>query len=342
MPDTAIYKLQCITDDPRYEGLAFVRDESIRGKVIGGQSALVWDFGPDNVKTEGRAWTVPSLRPYWTPQRVTGRVRAFNDYPCVNLIIPAFSRRAVDALRDFLEPNGELLPLVSSVGEYYAYNTITVADALDEQKSEIQWLGDRHTFDEVFRIHRYEFLPERVAGLSIFRLVENSSATFVSQAFVDRVREHELQGFHFIKLWTLSAGLGGQDEVPQESQKKAQLQAKGRSAPVSGNTVVLRLPIARSSPSKKEKERLAKLMDEIDALLYDPAAKLSDPCEGVLEGDDVVKGELRLFLSCPNADTLVEKMRPWLKTLSWKGGVKVLKRYGEYVDVDCPEEYVEL
>src|SRR5262249_39700345 len=150
------YKLDPVTDDPRYEGFAFVREESIRGKVIGGQSAMEWDFNPDNMLTEGRAWTVTPLRPYWTPQPVRGRVRAFNDYPCVNLLIPAFSRRAVDALRDFLEPNGELLPLVSSVGEYYAYNITTVADALDEQKSEIEWLDDKHTFDEVFEIHRYE------------------------------------------------------------------------------------------------------------------------------------------------------------------------------------------
>ena len=30
---------------------------------------------------------------------------------------------------------------------------------------------------------------------------------------------------------------------------------------------------------------------------------------------------------------------PWLKTISWKGGVMVLKRYGHYTDVESPEEY---
>ena len=340
MPDAAIYKLDPIVDDPRFEGFAFVRQESIRGKVIGGCSRLAWDFDSDDIKTKGRAWTVPSLTPFWTPQHVVGRVRAFNDYPSVNLTIPAFSRRAVDALCDFLEPNGELLPLVSTVGEYYAYNTRTVADALDEQRSEIQWLTNQtHTFDHVFEIHRYEFFPEKLIGLSIFLLVEGGTRTFVSQAFVDRVREHELQGFHFIKLWPLPAGVNRQEEAPIVRSAKGR-EYKGEGAALaSGNTVVLRLPTAKSRPSKKEKARVAELMDEIDALLYVPTAKLDSPYAGSLEGDEKVEGEVRLFLSCPDADALVEKLRPWLKTISWKGGVMVLKRYGHYTDVESPEEY---
>ena len=51
-------------------------------------------------------------------------------------------------------------------------------------------------------------------------------------------------------------------------------------------------------------------MDEIDALLYVPTAKLDSPYSGSLEGDDKVEGEVRLFLSCPDADALVEKLRP--------------------------------
>jgi hypothetical protein len=83
-------------------------------------------------------------------------------------------------------------------------------------------------------------------------------------------------------------------------------------------------------------------MDEIDALLHDPSSNPSAPYFGSLEGDDVVEGELRLFLSCPDADALVDKLRPCLKSLSWVKPVKVLKRYGEYVDVNSREEYAEL
>jgi hypothetical protein len=134
MPENALYNLDPITDDPEFAGFRFVREESLRG-----QGRLTWDFDPDDVQTKGRAWTVTRMAPTWKPQPVLGRVQPHNDYPCVNLTVPAFNRRAVDALRDFLEPNGELLPLVSSVGEYYAYNITTVVDCLDHERSEIEW-----------------------------------------------------------------------------------------------------------------------------------------------------------------------------------------------------------
>jgi hypothetical protein len=128
----------------------------------------------------------------------------------VNLQIPAFSRRAVEALRDFLEPNGELLPLVSSIGEYYAYNITTVVDALDHERSDILWYDGNH--DIALRIRRYECRAEKLTGLSIFRLVEKPAYTFVHQVFVDRVRQHGLQGFDFTRLWPHPNSGSGEDQ----------------------------------------------------------------------------------------------------------------------------------
>ncbi|MCI0742248.1 MAG: hypothetical protein L0Y72_24710 [Gemmataceae bacterium] len=342
MTEDSMYKLDPITDNPKYEGFAFVREESVRGIVIGGQSRLVWDFGPTDLKTQGCAWTVPPLAPYWSPQRVIGRVRAFNDFPSVNLIIPAFSRRAVDVLREFLEPNGELLPLVSTVGEYYAYNITTVADVLDQEKSEFQWIGEKRTFNDILDINHYEFIADKVTGLSIFRLVERCANTYVSQMFVDRVKQHGLQGFHFTKLWPLPKEQNWQADADREWKEELEVQtSKGRKSAI-GNTVVILLTIVGKKPNKAEKARVAKLMDEIDSLLYSPDARADAPLLGSLEGDDHVEGEIRLFLSCPDADALVAKLRPFLQTLSWKGEVKVLKRYGEYVATNCREEYVDL
>jgi hypothetical protein len=189
-----LYLLEGFVDIPEFEGFGFGNAKSFRGK-----GRLAFDFSPDDIPTKGRAWTVTRMAPTWVPPRVRGRVSPSNDYPCINLSIPAFSRRAVDALRDFLEPNGELLPLVSSVGEYYAYNVTTVVDVLDHERSDIDWYNDKH--DTAFEIRRYECLPGRLTGLSIFRLVENSVSTFVHQVFVDRVRQHGLRGFDFTRLW---------------------------------------------------------------------------------------------------------------------------------------------
>lgn len=127
---TSVYVLSKILDNPLFEGFGFVSDKPVRNTLR--RSA---DFLPDDVKTMKRKWTAPILSSLWTPQEVQGRVNSFNDFPCIMMDIPAFSARAVRALKDYLEPNGELLPLVSDIGEYYAYNTRTIVDALDPVKS---------------------------------------------------------------------------------------------------------------------------------------------------------------------------------------------------------------
>ncbi len=48
----AVYKLEEITDNPKYEGFAFEREESLRGK-----RRISFDFLPDDVQTKGRGWT---------------------------------------------------------------------------------------------------------------------------------------------------------------------------------------------------------------------------------------------------------------------------------------------
>lgn len=335
MAANALYKLECITDNPLYEGFGFVREESLRNK-----GRLAFDFDPDDVKTRGRAWTVTRMASLWKPQAVGGRVLPSNDYPCVNLTIPAFSRRAVDALRDLLEPNGELLPLVSSVGEYYVYNVTTVADILDHRRSKVDWADEKHV--TAIEINRYECAAEKMTELSIFRIVEMPASTYVTQPFVEQVNQTRLEGFHFIKLWPLPDGVDWRDDDRRKRKQEQQIESKRGRVPVNANTVVVMLSTAKSKPNKQETERVEKIMDEIDSLLYNPTAKQDASHYGSLEGHEHTKGEFRLFLSCPNADTLVERLRPWLAKLTWKEPVRVLKRYGEYVDLNCREELVEL
>lgn len=335
---SALFELDPVLDNPQYEGFAFVREEP-----LGEEEMLGSGYCADDLETQGRSLTIRRLGSIWTPQEVVGRVRRFNDYPCVNLAIPAFSRRAVDALRDFLAPNGELLPLVSSIGEYYAYNITTVADILDEEKSEFDWLtGLPRDVTNIWEIDRYECVPEKMAGQSVFRLAEKPTSVFVTQPFVDRVMEYDLKGFQFTKLWPLPEGVSWR-QVGRASWKEGQeVEQRGRRVSLKANTVVLFVPTAKRRPSKAEKQRFSELMDEIDGLLYDASAGPDSPYFGSLEGNDYDKGEFRLFISCPDADALVVKLRPWLLKLHRETPVRVLKRYGEYVDPDCREEWVDL
>lgn len=199
MANTAVYKLERVLDNPLYEGFATVRNESVRGK-----SRLEWDFLPDDIGSAGRSWSVTRMKTIWTPLPVHGRVNTTNDYPCVNLLIPAFSKRAVEALQDMLLPNGELLPLVTRCGEYCAFNTTTVEDILDHERSQIRWMDERHVV--AFAINRFEFIETKLSGLSIFRIVELPTSVFVTNVFVDRVQERGLGGFHFLKVWPLPKG----------------------------------------------------------------------------------------------------------------------------------------
>jgi hypothetical protein len=173
---TNVYKLAHFYDDPRFEG--FFSKSTLPG------------WAPPGGKPN-RRWKPARLSPTWKSPRFTGRVRKFNDFPCWGTM-PVFSDRAVNALRDFLEPNGELLPMRNSVGTYFAYNLRTIADVLDERRSKID-LGTV--------IWRYELFARKLKDLTIFRMWQDHNITYVTEPFVRRAREHQLVGMDFQKIW---------------------------------------------------------------------------------------------------------------------------------------------
>ena len=114
----------------------------------------------------------------------------------------------------------------------------------------------------------------------------------------------------------------------------------GKGQRLKGNSVVIILKLKSGKSNSTEVKQADRLMDELDALLVDKTADA--PAVGSLEGHEYAAAECRVFLSCPSADALVEKLRPWLTKLDWAAGFKVLKRYGEYVDGEAPTEYVDI
>jgi hypothetical protein len=320
-----VYLLRQILDDPRYEGFAASRSRGFRP----GSHSIVYDFMPDSF--DSRDWTVPRLTPIWKPLRVSGRVKEFNDYPCLNLSVPAFSRRAATALADFLDVNGELLPLATALGEYYAYNVLTVVDALDQKKSVFDIEQGSVLPDEIVR---YEFKPSVVRRLSIFRIVEDPIRTYVTQKFVDRAEKHALNGFDFQLLWPLPPGVEWR-KLAQKAGRKRNRDPAGR--PVKGNSVIIRMRLSGSRPTSDERRRAEAILDELDEKLLSRTSKTA--VIGSLEGHEFVKRDFRIFLSCPDADALAKMLLPWLRKVKWdKPGVQGIKRYGEYVDPEAREE----
>jgi hypothetical protein len=129
-PPSSIFVLKPNLIDPRFNGFIWPDAPSLLGL-----KEIFFDFEEEN--GDKLCWQPRRLKSVWKPLKVRGRVNGFNDYPCLELATPVFSRRAVDALGKMLSDNGELLPLVTEVGEYFAYVCLTKLDVLDQKKSRV-------------------------------------------------------------------------------------------------------------------------------------------------------------------------------------------------------------
>jgi hypothetical protein len=128
---------------------------------------------------------------------VRHRGRPRSDFPAFGGD-PVFSERAIEALRNLLEPSGEILPLRCHEGTYFAYNVTRVVDALDEARSELERFDD----GVVMRIVQPVFFPDRVAGETIFKVPQSRARVFVTDPFVQRIQERGLVGFDLQPLWS--------------------------------------------------------------------------------------------------------------------------------------------
>ena len=165
--------------------------------------------------TAPRKWSAPRLAAKWKVQKLVGDVSPENDFPCEGVsadFIPLFSPRAVDGLRDFLEPNGELLPVSTPLGTYYAYNVTTIVNVVDVRKSKMLPLGQE--WDVVV------FRADRVKGLTIFKLPQIPKHIYVTEPFVQRVRELGFQGMWLTKIWPIPKGTRWQNERGKEFQRQ--------------------------------------------------------------------------------------------------------------------------
>lgn len=122
-----------------------------------------------------------------------------SDFPWLGSWALVMRRKAVDALRDVLEANGEILPLATEDDvELFVYNA-GVVDALDEARSTL-W-----RFPESNRIMDLEkpvFFESAIGRRAIFKLPLRASPTYVSEEFVHRVKLARLLGLVFNRVWS--------------------------------------------------------------------------------------------------------------------------------------------
>jgi hypothetical protein len=275
-----------------------------------------------------RKWRVYRFAKWWKPMKVVGRVRPFNDNPGM-MGYPVFSKRAVDALRDFLKPNAEVLPLSSTVGPYYLINVTTIADVLNWRKSKVVWfIGEKPIASS--NILDYQFFPKKLEGRSIFRIPESVTRIFVTEEFARRVRDHGLIGFQLVKVWPLPPGTNYMKLHTEQNLHKPQLPGAPAGKTCAGNMVIFHLKLAGTKPRAAEKKLISRLADQLDALLVTDSKEMP---LGNLEGWKFERGKCRLILSCPDAGKLEKHLAPLLKKIEWPNEFSVKKVFKPYEEL---------
>lgn len=324
----AVYKLSEILDDPRFDG--FCLDKGVRS--LFGNVHPMADFQGTNPLMF--SWEPASLSKLWKAPRVVGNVRPFNDYPGLGMAEPAFSERAVECLRSMLEPNGELLPLDSDLGNYWVFNVQTKCSALSVKESKIDWWGEG--CEGAISIDRFSFNEKKLRGFTIFKLREWNAPVFVTQAFRDRVEECGLNGFNFIKVWPCPQGVSWKAE--EVKARRARAKKKGD---LRGETLILRFRLAGSKPNAAETRLIRRFTED---LLADLAVQTTPtaPYYGSLESSELAGGEWRMCLSCGSVDRLVEHLKEWIDGRPWPNQFCIVKRRGHLLDRSAKEERVAI
>ncbi len=315
--DLSLYILKPDLIDPRFAGLLYNRDQP----SLLGNRHIAKDF--KFVRDPSRPPYKLRLADKWDKSiSVRGPVRKFNDYPCIELSSPAFSERAVSELRNFLEPNGELLPVSHKTGTFYVYNLLTIADILRKRTSKLDINLDGY----IRNIDWYDCSEKKLKSLTIFALPQIPDLVHVTNVFKERVEESGLKGFHFIKVWPFEKGV---DWSAIESNRQRKRIDKEEDP--AGESIIIRLRLSGKSPNKQEKALIARYESELDELLSQEKSKESLYL-GQIEGSESAAGEHRISLSCLKANKLERHLSAWMKSLDWPNEAHYVKRNGPVFD----------
>ena len=318
-----VYILEPDLVDPRFHGFIY----AAKAKSTLGLENPVDDFHPINA--DSIKWKRRDLLQSWKPQPVEGSVNPFNDYPCLELVTPVFSKRAVESLGAILTRNGEVLPLQTNAGEYFAYNLKTIRNALDLRKSIIR----RTSPEETGSIKYFVFKSDSLIDATIFRVPENPNIELVTDDFRERAESSCLNGFNFIPVWPLPEGTDWRME-------EAKRRKKNKAVKLVGESLILRLRLKKPKPSPNEKRRALDIEQSLRSTLK--VDSLEERYWGSFEVAEYEVGEYRIFCSCPDVDQLAEHLSDWLQWVPWENDFDIVKRYGNLFDRKAKEKRIQI
>ena len=122
------------------------------------------------------------------------------DFPYLVADFLVFNQKAKEAMYELVAPYGEFLLMKHESGEeLFLFNILNYNDALDLQKSKV---SRNEISDRIRDIHQYAFIPEKINNQIIFKMSFNPARIYVTDTFVQKVREHQLTGLKFKQIWS--------------------------------------------------------------------------------------------------------------------------------------------
>lgn len=307
-----VYELTRDYDDPRFSSIDFDEAPSLVGL-----NSLYDDFGGRNVRRLD--WEPIPLAHLWQPHVAVGPIQAYNDYPTITSY-PAFSERAVKVLRDLLERNGELLPVQTNAGTYYAYNVLTKSKALLPKQCNLTIYPGWETAKSAEYL---AFDESGIVGHAIFRCQEYPVPVFVTEEFKARVEQYCLNGFYFIKVWPFAPG---------ESYARAEQLRKRESRKIKeklkGQCVAILLSVPGDEATEEEEKRGFPVAEELNELLVNRMKETTGEFLGSIECLEPEKKALGIYVVGPDAEQLAEVIEPWVKSIDWPHAVTLVKYAG--------------
>lgn len=160
-----------------------------------------------------------SYKDTWKPLKIYLNRRDYNknlllpvadciDYSSRSLIL---SERAIEVLREYLEPTGELLPVevynksklnyTKLKNKYFAYNCLNTLNTIDKNNSKVSSLSD----GTVISVEKYAFFYEKLKDQVIFKdngVMKVACEIYCTDKFHNKIIENNLKGFTFTLLWS--------------------------------------------------------------------------------------------------------------------------------------------
>ncbi|MGO4269247.1 DUF1629 domain-containing protein, partial [Paenibacillus sp. TAF58] len=110
-----------------------------------------------------------------------------------------FNDKALNTLHELIEGNIEVLPYFHPKDTYYAINVLNVVDCLDRS---VAVLNIDEKYNKVRNINKYAFHKDRIEHEIMFKIPEKVySEIFVTDIFVEKVKQAGLTGFRFAEIW---------------------------------------------------------------------------------------------------------------------------------------------